>query len=286
MESRDPRLNFALRVPLQGAGPDSTEWHGTIRLIPAACSSAGARAQRRCATAGSRRPRDRERRRFDAVLAAGILVRRDAAVRDPLGTAARRVAVARLAALPRDRLDRAGDPAWRSSGCSPRSWARSRSRCGSTASWKIVRRASGHEQEKGALETHLRDQHGGRRHRVPDLVPRDPGARLRHRSALMGLLDYYKQFDDIGESEFNAGAARAPRGGEGAGARARADARPVAARNGRSFRTPRSSAPPCTRRVGASTATPIPKRRRCAARSPSATTSGPARSCSATAPPS
>ena len=29
--------------------------------------------------------------------------------------------------------------------------------------WKIVRRASGHEQKDGMLETHLRDQHGDRR---------------------------------------------------------------------------------------------------------------------------
>ncbi len=74
--------------------------------------------------------------------------------------------------------------------------------------WKIVRRASGHEQEKGALETIFVISMAVAGDRVPDLVPRDPGARSSSIApALMGLLDYYKQFDDIGESEFNAGAA-------------------------------------------------------------------------------
>ena len=175
----------------------------------------------------------------------------------------------------------------RSPGCSPRSWPRSRSRCGSTALWKIVRRASGHEQENGRPRADLRHQHGRGRHRLCHLVPRDPGTGLRHRAArlsgTMGLLDYYKQFDDISESEFNEmlrerraqekalALEQVPRAGPLAHGVARAAER----RGGGGVGVPSARA-----------AQRLSGRRRhqgASRRLPSATTSAPARSCSATA---
>ncbi len=66
----------------------------------------------------------------------------------------------------------------------------------------------------------------------------------------MGLLDYYKQFDDMGESEFNA-MLRERRAQEKALALEQVPMLDLSARNGPSCRTPRSWAHRSTRLAGA-----------------------------------
>src|SRR5438132_2446168 len=139
---------------------------------------------------------------------------RGAPARDALGAAARRMALDRLTRRPFDRLgqlrhprrvprnasddlhhDRARDATGpRMEARPPRQWLRA---------------------EKGSTGPNCRDQHGRRRHRVPRLVPLDSGAGARHRATRrliaralrhrpMGMLDYYRQFEDMEESEVNA----------------------------------------------------------------------------------
>ena len=70
--------------------------------------------------------------------------------------------------------------------------------------WKLVRRAAGHRQEQGALERIFAHQRGAGARAVHDLVPRDrgPGAEPRAHQ-LVGLLDYYRQFEEVDERELN-----------------------------------------------------------------------------------
>ena len=97
--------------------------------------------------------------------------------------------------------------------------------------WKLVRRAGGHHQERGALERIFaveRRRGGSWPSRSGSCSSRGPGPTLAPdaASAAMGFRDYYRQFEDIDEEELNQSAASAARA-KGAGARAGARPRPV-----------------------------------------------------------
>ena len=224
---RSPKLPASGAVA--GSGPDSTEWHGTIRLTPAACSSAGAPARRRCAIAGSRRPRAGSAGASTPCSPAGILVVETLLCAtlwgpqpaawlwlgsqlyhetDSIGLAILVAFVGMLTTILGTlaiamRLDRL---------------------------WKIVRRASGHEQEKGALEAIFVISMAVAGDRVRDLVPRARGPVLEHRTAADGPARLLQAVRRHRRVRVQRGPARAPRAREGARAGARADARPVADR--------------------------------------------------------
>ena len=71
--------------------------------------------------------------------------------------------------------------------------------------WKLVRRAAGHRQERGALERIFAASVGVALVALRDLVLRDPGAGAdpRARRPSVGFRDYYRQFDDIDEAKLN-----------------------------------------------------------------------------------
>ena len=71
--------------------------------------------------------------------------------------------------------------------------------------WKLVRRAAGHRQERGALERIFATSVGRRRRRLHVLVPHHPGAGadVRPQQLRVGFRDYYRQFDDLDERELN-----------------------------------------------------------------------------------
>ena len=132
--SRPPPRRLASDAVAGERAPRFDAWQGTIRLTPAACSSAAAPAPRRCATASGPSGRGRRAGALDAVLAGGDPGRRDAAVHDALGPAAGRLAVGRVAASTTRPTRSASAILVAFAGhARRRSSARSRSRCGSTA---------------------------------------------------------------------------------------------------------------------------------------------------------
>ncbi len=75
--------------------------------------------------------------------------------------------------------------------------------------WKLVRRAAGHRQERGALERIFATSVGDRARALRGLVPPDRGTGAEPRagqlsgSSGVGFRDYYRQFDDFDENELN-----------------------------------------------------------------------------------
>ena len=156
--------------------------------------------------------------------------------------------------------------------------------------WKLVRRAAGHRQERGALERIFATSVGRRRGRsFAVLVPHHPGPGADARPAAterVGFRDYYRQFDDLDERELNRERRARREAREAHGARAAARPRPVGHRVARPAAL-RGRERGDRARPRARQPLPGPLRRAGAARCwPSATGSSPSRSCSATARPS
>ena len=79
--------------------------------------------------------------------------------------------------------------------------------------WKLVRRAAGYQQERGALERIFATSVGVALvvFTIWFFMIQGPGPSSRPAPSRVGFLDYYRQFDDIDEAEMNLRAARAPR---------------------------------------------------------------------------
>ena len=129
---------------------------------------------------------------------------------DPVGPAAGRLALGRLPGRLQDGLGRARESSSRSRACSTTLFFTLSLARRLDYAWRLVRRAAGYEQKKGALEWIFVISLAIAGTRVHDLVLHHPGPRLvrllwpdRVAPPALGLLDYYRQFDDMDQEEVN-----------------------------------------------------------------------------------